>query len=216
MRAVVFDLDGLLVDSEPIHQQAFNMFLERHQVSHRFEEEEYGRVFVGVPVSENMRWIQAEFGIEGEPDAMLAEREAIYEELISDQRNLVAMPGVTEVLDRLDQMGIVLGVATGSPRRQAETILRGMGIGERFRTMVSGTDVLVSKPAPDVYLRAMENLGLTSSECVAVEDSAAGVDAAKNAGLRVIAVPNRFTRNQDLSRADARAENLIQVLTLIQ
>ena len=78
--------------------------------------------------------------------------------------------------------------------------------------VVAGDDVLNTKPAPDVYVQAVEKLGVEKSFCVAVEDSATGVASAKTAGLRVIAVPNRYTRWQDLSGADVRVESLDQVL----
>jgi len=82
----------------------------------------------------------------------------------------------------------------------------------RFQTIVAGTDVLRTKPAPDVYLRAAEEIGIAPADCTALEDSATGVTAAKAAGMRAIAVPNQFTAHQDLSHADARVKNLNEAL----
>ncbi|HEX9076404.1 MAG TPA: HAD family phosphatase [Anaerolineae bacterium] len=214
-QAVILDLDGLVVDSEPIHHRAFNAYLAQHGIDYQFDEDEYGRIFVGVPVKANAHYLVERFHLSFGPDQLLAEREAIYEGMIGDPRNLVPMPGLYTLLDKLELRGIVLGIASGSPRGQVETILHGMGIASRFRVVVAGSDVFKTKPAPDVYVRAVEKLGISKSSCMAVEDSASGVASAKSAGLRVVAVPNRYTRRQDLSAADLQVDNLEQVLPLV-
>ncbi len=213
-QAVILDLDGLMIDSEPVHQRAFEELLARHGIDHEFTVEEYGRHFVGIPVKENAEWLVTHFGLRGAPEELLAEREAIYESLLEDSSNLVPMPGVFALLDALRARGLPLGVASGSPRGQVDTILRGLKITDRFRAVVAGDDVPHTKPAPDVYLRAVEQLGVAPARCVAIEDSATGITAAKAAGLYAIAVPNRYTAHQDL-RADVQAESLDQVLPLL-
>ena len=213
-QAVILDLDGLMIDSEPVHQRAFEELLARHGIDHKFTVEEYGRHFVGIPVTENAEWLVSRFDLRGAPEELIAEREAIYEALLEDAANLIPMPGVFTLLDALRARGLPLGVASGSPRNQVDTILRGLEITDRFRAIVAGTDVPRTKPAPDVYLRAAEQIGVTPARCVAIEDSATGITAAKAAGLYAIAVPNRYTAHQDL-RADARVEGLDQVLPLL-
>ncbi len=208
VQAVILDLDGLMVDTEPLHQRAFNTLLKRHGVDYQFETEEYGRCFVGIPVIYNADYLIKRFNLRGTSQAIIAEREGIYEELITDSRNLTAMPGVFQLLDDLRARGLPLAVASGSPRNQVLMILRGLGIIERFRAVVAGDDVAKTKPAPDVYLRAAEKIGIAPTHCVALEDSATGVTAAKAAGLRAIAVPNQYTAHQDLSHADARIPSL--------
>jgi len=209
-------LDGLIIDSEPVHQRAFEMLLARHGVERKFTEEEYGRFFVGIPVTENARWLIDQFDLKMTAEDVLVEREAIYEAMIEQPANLIPMPGVFGLLHDLSARGLKLGVASGSPRNQVDTILDGLGIATRFRTVVAGTDVPHTKPAPDIYLRATEELGVTPARCVAIEDSATGIASAKTAGLRTIAVPNRYTAHQDLSRADARVGSMDKVMALIR
>jgi HAD superfamily hydrolase (TIGR01509 family) len=215
-QAVVLDLDGLIIDSEPLHQRAFEMLLARRGVDRKFTVEEYGKYFVGIPVVENAEWLIEQFRLNGSIEEIIAQREAIYEELLENPANLIPMPGVYEMLADLSARDLPLGIASGSPRGQVETILRGLGIAERFRAVVAGDDVPRTKPAPDVYLRATEQLGIAPACCVAVEDSATGIAAAKAAGLYAIAVPNRYTAHQDLSRADARVERLEKVIGLLR
>ncbi len=215
-QAVILDLDGLMVDSEPVHQRAFERLLARHGIDRQFTVEEYGRYFVGIPVTENAQWLAAHFDLKDAPEVFIAEREKIYEELLGDPANLIPMPGLFGLLDALSARGMPLGVASGSPRNQVDAILSGLRIAARFRAVVAGDDVPRTKPAPDVYLRATEELGSAPVRCVAIEDSATGITAAKAAGLYAIAVPNRYTAHQDLSRADARAESLDRVMALIE
>ncbi|MBI5030279.1 MAG: HAD family phosphatase [Chloroflexi bacterium] len=207
-QAVVLDLDGLIVDTEPLHQRAFNALLKQLGVDYEFETEEYGRCFVGIPVIYNADYVIERFNLRMQREDLIFQREQIYEGLIADPQNLITMPGVFKLLEDLRARGLPLAVASGSPRVQVLTVLRGLGIIERFRAVVAGDDVAKTKPAPDVYLRATEKIGIPPGHCVALEDSATGVTAAKAAGLRAIAVPNQYTSHQDLSHADARIPSL--------
>lgn len=214
-QAVIFDLDGLMVDTEPVHQRAFELLLAQRGIERTFTVEEYGKYFVGIPVTENAKWLIGTFNLKGTTDELTNEREEIYEGLLQDPRNLKPMPGLIDVLNHLQSRGMKLGVASGSPRNQVDLILRGLGIIERFGAVVAGTDVEHTKPAPDVYLSAAEKLAVDPTDCVALEDSATGVRAAKAAGLRAIVVPNQYTAHQDLSHADARVNNLREAMNLV-
>jgi HAD superfamily hydrolase (TIGR01509 family) len=214
-QAVILDLDGLIVDTEPLHQRAFTEFLARQGVHHEFTIEEYGKYFVGIPVTENARWLIEQFNLRVGADEVMAQREAIYEAMIADPANLTVMPGVFDLIDRLSACGLPLAVASGSPRNQVDTVLQGLNLTARFGAIVAGTDVPRTKPAPDVYLCAAKQIGIAPADCLALEDSATGVTAAKAAGMRAIAVPNQYTAHQDLSHADARVSNLAQVLELL-
>lgn len=164
-QAVILDLDGLMIDSEPLHHREFEMLLARHGVEHKFTIEEYGRYFVGIPVKENAEWVVAHFNLKGTREDLVAEREGIDEALLSDPSNLATMPGLIRLLDDLSECGLPLGVASGSPRNQVDMILRGLQIDGRFRAVVAGDDVLHPKPAPDVYLRVTEELGVAPTLC---------------------------------------------------
>ncbi len=215
MKAVILDLDGLIVDTEPLHQRAVNALLREHHVDYQFGTEEYGKCFVGIPVIKNVHYLKARFGLRGAPQTIIDERETIYESLIAEPANLVVMPGVMHLLDAMRARQIPLGVASGSPRHQVEIVLRGINIIDRFQAIVAGNEVPKTKPAPDVYLRAAEKIGVAPADATALEDSATGIIAAKSAGLRAIAVPNRFTAHQDLSHADARVKDLSEALRLL-
>jgi beta-phosphoglucomutase len=211
-QAVIFDLDGLLVDTEPLHRHVFNVMLARHGVAYEIQEEEYGCAFVGISQCENSAYLITRFGMRASADELTREHRANYERIIADPQNLTLMPGACALFDELQRRGILMAIASGSPRSQVDTIVRGLGIAALFRAIVTGSDVANGKPAPDVYLCARDELRVDAARCVALEDSTAGAAAAQAAGLRVVVVPNRYTRHQDLAFADARVENLAQVI----
>ncbi|MEW5717469.1 MAG: HAD family phosphatase [Chloroflexota bacterium] len=214
-QAVIFDLDGLLVDTEPLHWRVFNAMLARRGVAYEIQDEEFGREFVGISQRENSEYLIARFGIRASADELTREHRVEYERIIADPKNLMLMPGARDVFDELRRRGVRMAIASGSPRTQVETILRGLGISALFRAIVTGSDVANLKPAPDVYLRACAELRVDAACCLALEDSAVGAAAAKAAGLRVIVVPNRYTRHQGLALADARVESLAQAVGLL-
>lgn len=215
IHAVIFDLDGTIVDTEPLQQLAFNQWLEINGINYLINEEEYGRVFVGVSVYENAAWLIGRFGLTQTQTEIRREHDALYARLIADPKNLSAMPGLMTLLSLLQERDIIRAVATGSPRDHAELVLSGLGINSHFRTVVTGSDISCPKPDPEIYLRALTMLNVAAVNAIALEDSAAGVSAAKQAGLQVVAVPNRYTAQQDLTHADARVGSLEQVVEMI-
>jgi len=211
INAIIFDLDGLIVDTEPLHQKAFNLLLARHGIPYEIGVEEYGRDYVGLPVREDCQRAIANYALPLDVDTAFAERQAIYLDLIADPANLSVYTGALALIEKCKSRGKPVALATGATREEARTILRGVGITNHFDAIVTGSDVARGKPAPDVYLRALAELKLRGEDCLALEDSASGVTAAKRAGVRVIAVPNRYTRHQDLTHADLRVESLEEV-----
>ncbi len=215
-QAVIFDLDGVIVDSEPLQQRAFNQLLAQHGIDYHIGDEEYGKFFVGVSVVENAKWLMTRLGLKCSVDQIRVEQDAIYSRFIADPKNLVAREGFYTLLDHLKSRDLMRGLATGSPRHHVEMVLRGLKIDSCFRAVVTGSEISNPKPDPEIYLRTVHTLQVEPQHAIALEDSAAGIAAAKAAGLHAIAVPNRYTAQQDLSHADAWVENLSQVIEFIE
>ncbi|MES4903993.1 MULTISPECIES: HAD family phosphatase [unclassified Streptomyces] len=183
--AVLFDLDGTLVDSEPHYYEAGRLTLERYGVT-GFTWEQHSR-FIGIGTRETLETLRAEYGIDAPVDELLAVKNRHYLELV--RTSAIAFPGMRAFVERLHTAGHPLAVASGSSRAAIEATLEATGLGSLLTVRVSAEDVGRGKPEPDVFLEAARLLGAAPADCVVVEDSGPGVEAARRAQMRCIAVP---------------------------
>jgi HAD superfamily hydrolase (TIGR01509 family) len=198
----VFDLDGVIVDSEPIHELANDQYLARlgATVDGSLREDMMGRRVRDLAEAIAERLGRA-------PAEVLAEREAIFRELL-ERDGVKPMPGLEPAIARFAEAGIPLAVATSGTRAYVELVLQRLGVRAAFQVVVSGEDVTRGKPDPETYLLAAELLGAAPRDCVALEDTFHGVAAASAAGMHAIAVPNALTAAMDFSAADAVVSDL--------
>ena len=196
--AVVFDLDGLLIDSERVWDEARRQFVvERGGRWH----DRAQREMMGMSSPEWSRYVHDELGVDLPPlrisEEVVRRLEALYRD------HLPLMPGAREAVERLAERW-PLAVASSSNRELIDLVLGISELASHFRVTVSSEEVERGKPAPDVYLEAMRRLSVTPSCCVAIEDSQNGILSAVAAGIGVIAIPNRsYPPGEDaLSKAD--------------
>jgi HAD superfamily hydrolase (TIGR01509 family) len=197
--AVVFDLDGVLVDSEPIHFRAANRVLAHYGAS--ISEEDYRR-YIGL--GEFATWTdwRRRHRIRDAVEHLLAlHTQARLQEI---RAGVSPIEEAVRLARRLRDTGLFLAIASSSTREIIDALLKALGLVGVFAVCISGEDPEVheSKPAPDVYLAAAAGLGVRPAVCLAIEDSSPGVTAAKRAGMIVIAVPNQWTADQDFRDAD--------------
>jgi HAD superfamily hydrolase (TIGR01509 family) len=212
LRAVLFDLDGTLVDSEPVHRLLWQRMLARH--GHKVDPNAHGIHLAGVPALRHAQDLVARFDLDVSPQALAdAKNEAVREHLAREPFPMI--PDVRDALARLSQAGLVLAVVTGAVAHNVNATLEAHGLRAFFRTVVSGDEVEHNKPAPDAYLLALRRLGLPAGACAAVEDSTHGLVAAIDAGLRCIAVPGAHSRQQDFSRATATVARMTDAADLL-
>jgi HAD superfamily hydrolase (TIGR01509 family) len=181
---VIFDLDGTLVETEQVWRDVRRDFVVTH--AGRWNDGA-AAMMIGMRTNEWARYIHEDLGVSLDESAIADE---VIAGVIARLRKVPILPGASEALDRLGRT-FRLGLATSAALPVANAILAGTGWRERFSVVVSADEVPRGKPAPDVYLRALDLLDATPDRAAAVEDSANGIRAAYNAGLRVIAVPNR-------------------------
>ena len=191
---VIFDLDGLLVDTEPLHCRAYQDALQCEGVS--LTETDYIEHWVrtGQGIKE---WVE-HHGLRLDPLALRASKSRRYLELLAS--SLQPMPGALDILQQLHGKK-TLALASSSYRDAVDGVLEGLEIRHYFKAIVSGLDVPRVKPAPDIFLAAARLVGALPSECLVLEDAEKGVLAAHRAGMHCIAVPNRHTRHHDFSKA---------------
>lgn len=182
--AVVFDLDGVLLQSEEVWDAVRKRYVREH--GGRYDEE-VQRAMMGMSAPEWSRYLSEEAGVREKPEGI--NRDVVELMLEAYRSELPLLPGAVEAVRRAGE-AFPLGLASSSNRAIFEEVLRLAGIEQCFRATVSSEEVERGKPAPDVYLEAARRLGAPPERCAAVEDSHAGIRSAKAARLRVVALPN--------------------------
>ncbi len=180
IRGLIFDMDGVLADSEPLHARAWVRTLERYGV--RLDERYFDR-WIGIPNGDTALDLVRRFRIPLLAERISAERQALYLQLV--ERELRPFPGLAEELAAL---AVPKAVATSSTRADATLMLARLGLSSHFGVVMTVEDVTATKPDPEIYVKAAAGLGLSPGECAAIEDSPAGVASARAAGCYVVAV----------------------------
>jgi len=206
IRALIFDFDGLILETEEPIYRSWKEVYGAHGVALPFEE------WVKTVGSSNQefhpqRYLEERLGV-ALPQDVLDRRIARRVELVMAEP---LRPGVVDLATAARAAGLKVAVASSSSRDWVKGHLERLGIAELFDCLRARDDVEHVKPEPDLYLASLDCLGVAAPEAVAIEDSPNGVIAAKRAGLRCVAVPNRITAGLDLSQADLRLSSLADV-----
>lgn len=210
--AVLFDHDGTLVDAEPAHQRLWNDVLAPYGVV--ISDEEYRLRYAGLPERASAIDIVSFYNLDAEPASLQRVKQEAARAYLS-QSAFPLMPGAREAVTTLAARGVRMAVVTGAERSGIEATVRAYQWDSMFETIVSGQDVAHSKPAPDGYLLALQRLALPARACVAIEDTAHGVNAAAAAGIRCLAVPTAMTLHQDFTNASSIHVTLHEAMTVI-
>jgi len=207
VQAVIFDMDGVLIDSEPLYMEQEQRAYARYGVT--LEPTELSK-FVGTTQRYMGSVIKQDYALTEALEALMAQHQA---QLLSRlaKEPLSAMPGVSALLTLLNNAGIPCAVASSSPRELVDIILRKTQLLTFFKTVVCGDDVMHSKPDPDIFLLAAKRLGIAPEQCLVIEDSHHGVTAAKAAAMRCVGYQNANSGQQNLSAADIRVEHHDQI-----
>ena len=205
IKALIFDLDGTLANTEMLHYQAWKEALLNNGV-YQFSFETFLN-YVGTSNEKVATDFIKSDKIEKSAAELIREKQDMYMEYIPE---IKLCDGVREILSRYHKKK-VLAVASSSYKQEIMAILGANDLTEYFSEVIGGDMVERKKPDPEIYLRVQSLLNLASEECLAFEDSSSGLIAAKNAGMYGVAIPNEFTRNHDFSRADYILGTLAEV-----
>jgi beta-phosphoglucomutase len=215
LKAVIFDFDGVIADSEPCHFAAFNHILAEFGIE--ITEKQYYASYLGFTDYELLEDVARHYKTDynGRSIKSLVEQKAeVFQKLIKQADHLI--DGVKEFIGKLKKNGIRLAVNSGAIRADIEIMLQGTGLENSFEVIVSADDVAKGKPDPQGYLLALKLLNeksaepITAGRCIAIEDSRWGITSAKKAGMQVIAVTNSYTAGE-LTGADLVVDSLMQL-----
>jgi beta-phosphoglucomutase len=200
IKAVIFDFDGIIVDSERLHWAAFNKVLE--PLGKTISWPDYIQTYIGFDDRDTFRTVFPMVG-KTELSELIEGKAAAFQELLESD-GAAALPGAVELIKQLSG-NIPLAICSGALREDILPILGKLGIEKAFDTIVTADDTHISKPDPAPYKLAMKKLGVTSG--LAIEDTPAGIASAKGAGLKVLSVTNSYPADA-LNQADAIVDSL--------
>jgi len=197
IKAVIFDMDGVIVDSEPMHIEAEKQILLKYGVEISADEL---RRYTGTTAEFEFTELIRKYRLNTTVDTLFREKETTLFRLL--EKKTKPTKGVIRLIRSLKRQGLKLAIASSGHRKLVHYFLRRLKIVNCFDSVVCAEDITRSKPDPEIFLKAAKSLSLDTVECIVIEDSALGVEAAKSAGMKCIAFRNPNSGNQDLSKAD--------------
>lgn len=211
MKGAIFDMDGVLFDTERVYQEIWKeIALERGVELPAF----FPQLISGSSGDQSSRVLKKYYQVE---DPGLIGEECIEKMKRRLSKEVPVKPGAAEILDYLRSLGIKTAVASGSVKEQIQSNLRLSGLEEKFDVIVSGSELLYGKPNPHIFLYAAEQLGCDAAECYVFEDSQNGILAASAAGCRAILIPDIVDPSEDIKRLSSYiAVDLLEAMSLIK
>ncbi len=203
LKAVIFDMDGVLVDTEPLYDRHRIAYLKR--LGHELEPDFFDSrrvTFGGLSARSYWKIMIEHLKLPHSIEHLIKDSRKDYLEFLLSLPELKPNPGIKELIDRLLKAKIKLAIGSSASSKRINTFLKIFNFEDRFKVIVCGDDVKQGKPAPDIYLKAAELLSVDPRDCVVIEDAANGVKSAKAAGMKVIGYAGSSHNTQDLSGAD--------------
>jgi beta-phosphoglucomutase family hydrolase len=197
IKAVIFDLDGVIVESENAHIEAEKQTFLKYNVL--MSTEELHR-YTGTTAKEMFTQLIAKYKLNTTFEEINSQKEKILFRLL--EQDAEPTKGVLSFMQELKRRGIRLAVGSSSPRKLADYVLKKLNIAGSFDCIITVEDVEHSKPNPETFLKAAKELKLSPSQCLVIEDAKLGIEAAKGAGMKCIGYKNPHSGNQNLSKAD--------------
>lgn len=209
IKAVIFDADGLMIDTEKLHSEAHALVIK--QYGKKPVKHPNGIVhIIGKSILENSEMIKKQYNIQESAEVLEKKKHEAYMHILQNKK-IRPMLGLKKLVTTLKKNNIKIAIGTGGIRKALDLILENINMANTFDAIVALGDVKRLKPFPDTYLEAAKLLGVTPKECVVLEDSQTGVEAAWNAKMKVIAIPNKWTKHQNLSKADLIINSLNKI-----
>jgi HAD superfamily hydrolase (TIGR01509 family) len=199
IETVIFDMDGVIIDSEPIHQEIQQTLFQQYNIS--ITPGEY-HTFIGRSSKNMWQELIEKHSLSVSVDEVLNNDKVLYHERLRNETALRPIPGIRELLNLLDKKGVTMVLASSSSMQSIELVLELLNLTGFFKYKISGANLIYSKPHPEIFEVAANMSNTVSSGCLVIEDSNHGVTAAKRANMKCVGYSNPNSGNQDLSQAD--------------
>jgi HAD superfamily hydrolase (TIGR01509 family) len=208
--AVIFDMDGVIIDSERIYQEIERQMYDDLEIPVSKEEH---RLFIGAAERSMWQYMKDKYQMDTEIDFLVNEERTRFMSQLDQPDRILLMPGLMELLEALVRESIPALVASSSSREIIEKVLSVNNIRRYFKDFTGGDDVPHSKPAPDIFLETAAKAGMPACQCLVIEDSENGIRAARSAGMKVVALMNHYSGGLDLTGAHKIVHSLHEINT---
>ena len=208
LKAVIFDMDGVIVDSEPLHNKAYQrMFLDFNlDVSARLYES-----FTGQATRAICQRLCDEFNLKHGADDLVSKKRHHFNNLFEETQDFELIPGVLDLIEDYHKAGLTLILGSSASMQNINRIFKRFDIDKYFKAKFSGADLKASKPNPEIFIKAAAASGFLKENCFVIEDSTNGILAAKAAGLFCVGFESPNSKNQDYSKADLNITSLKEI-----
>ena len=211
IRTVIFDMDGVIIDTEPIHHQAFLTHFA--ELGIHVPAAEYDS-YLGSSTRNVFQQLKQEYGLTADIDSLLQRKRALFNEIFDHDPTLDLLPGVRVLIEDLRAHGVQLVLASSASKATISRVFKRFGLAPYFSHVVSGEDFAQSKPDPAIFRHAAALAETPVTECIVIEDSANGVAAAKAAGIYCIGYASPHSPGQDLRLADCIIQDFSELTAL--
>ena len=211
IKAIIFDFDGVIVDSEPIRLQTYaQIFLEEFNTKISIPKND----FIGRKPKENLNKLLEMYGLEGDIGVLLNKRKELIFKAFSNEKNIKPIDGLNNILKVSKKSGLKLAIASSSDTAYLNLILSRLNLPIKFDVITSSDNILKGKPDPQIFIVTAEKLGISPKECLVIEDSLNGIEAGKKAGMTVIAITTSINKEK-LTTADKIIDSLDELCDFI-
>lgn len=199
LKAVIFDMDGVIIDSEPMHHKAYyDMFNEVDiKVSKEFYESFTGQSTINI-----CKRLCDHFSLIESPETLVGLKRKHYKQFFESNSSLTLIDGVLDLIKEYHSNGLTLVLASSAAMTSINQIFDRFELEQYFVAKLSGGDLKQSKPHPEIFINAVQAAGYSKNECIVIEDSTNGIEAAKGAGVFCVGFDSFHSKNQDYSKAD--------------
>ena len=199
LKAVLFDMDGVIVDTEPLHYKAYKKMFAK--VGIEVSSEMY-EGFTGQSTYEICKQLCAYFNLMRDPQELVQIKRNYFTKLFFDDDDLKLLDGVEELINNYFDHGLTLVVASSASMFTINNVMKRFNLDRFFSNKLSGADLKASKPHPEIFINAAKAANILPNECFVIEDSTNGIKAAKRAGIYCVAYKSKHSKNQDYALAD--------------
>jgi beta-phosphoglucomutase family hydrolase len=199
LKAVLFDMDGVIVDTEPLHYKAYHQMFD--DVSIKVSDDLY-KTFTGKSTLEICKTLCKQFQLTKSPEELVAIKRKHFEYLFNNDKDLHLLDGVLELIQNYHKHQLSLVLASSASMPNINRIFKRFDLDQYFMAKLSGADLKASKPHPEIFIKAAEASGFKKEECIVIEDSTNGIEAAKAAGIFCVGFKSPHSVNQDYSKAN--------------